>query len=183
MDMPHPEDLSPCNGPPHRLDDSVPYRTYPPRDLSFIGPLPSSREGAIRDFNAWNRSTEGCFPSQSLRGPGETGPPLPSLLNPATTTHKRKRATSPDNAAVGGYGPMPSSPGEKRNQSAPDPNLSHTTDYTGPQNIAYEIWAFVRPADSDEKLQVHQWPNDYDQHLNRRPDSLFVSCKLCTQFG
>ena len=50
---------------------------YHPRNLSFLGPLPPSHEQSIQDFNTWNHSPQGLFPSQPLQVPGQ-----PSSLSP-----------------------------------------------------------------------------------------------------
>ena len=86
------------------------YRhTYHP-EHSFLGPLPPSSDQAIHDFDTWNRSAHGCFPSQTLCGPGHAGP---SDHDRPPNPRKRKQAASPDPAEVGGYGPIPGSPSER----------------------------------------------------------------------
>ncbi|KAF9646288.1 hypothetical protein BDM02DRAFT_3271066, partial [Thelephora ganbajun] len=156
---------------------------YPPRDLSFLGPLPSSCDQAIQDLNPWNRSAQDCFPSQLLQGPGQVGPSpsSPPDRPPPPVSHKRKRTTSSDSAAEGGYGPIPDSLDQQTDGSTLD--SSPAIKFTGRKSTAYEIWAFTRAVKTDEVVPAKQWLDDYNDHLTRRPDTLFVGCKFCTQFG
>ena len=180
------------------------HRTHHPGGLSFIGAVPPSIDQALQDFNAWNRSEKGCFPSQPLRGPGQTGPPLPSLPDhfwapdcpppnhppanctppdplPPPISRKRKRTTSSDSAAAGGYGPIPGSPSEQTERSTPDPPPVFKS--TGRKGSACEIWAFTRAVQTNEDVPAAEWPNDYNTYLDTRPDTAWVGCKICTEFG
>ena len=123
-------------------------------------------------------------PPQPLRGPGSIGRLLPSLPDCPlpVVSHKRRRTTSPEPAAMGGYGPiLGGDPDDETGQVVTDP--SPAVKFTGRKNAAYDIWAFTRAVNTNEDILPGQWPNDYDQHLAGRPDSLFVGCKLCSQFG
>lgn len=55
--------------------------------------------------------------------------------------------------------------------------------FAGRKGTAFEIWLFARGVDTKEDVVPEQWPNDYDRYLTKRPDTPFVGCKLCTQFG
>lgn len=170
--------------PPHyHFNNNGYHHTYPPNDPSFLGPLHPLHDQAIHNFNAWNRSTRGCFPSQLLQGPGQTSapPPSPSGRPLSTASCKRKRATSPGPAVVGGYGPIPGGLDEESEQSTPGPPPA--IKFTERKNSAYDVWAFLRAIEADEVIPDDQWPDDYNRHLVRRPKSQFVSCKLCSQFG
>lgn len=149
-----------------------------PRDPPVLGSLPHSCDQADQDFNGWDRSTQVHFPPQSLRGPEHTGPSSSSLPDPPLTpiSRKRKRTNSVDLAATDGSRPTPSSPDE---QTEPSPAIK----FAERRNVAYEIWAFVRAAETDEDISAEQWPDDYDVHLTKRPDATFVVCKFCTEFG
>ena len=157
------------------------YRpTYHPEEHSFLGPLPPSSDQAIHDFDTWNHSARGCFPSQTLCGPGHTGP-SDNNHPPPPNPHKRKRAASPDPAEVGGYGPIPGSPSEQTERSTPDPPPA--IGYTGRKNTAYDIWMFTRAAETNKEVTANDWSDDYGDHLTKRPGTTFVGCKFCTQFG
>lgn len=118
-----------------------------------------------------------------LRGPGEPGtPPVPhQVFPPPVTSRKRKRrrnrTPSPEPAAVGGYGPITEEPG--RITVVPSPTIK----FSERKNTAYDVWAFVRGVEVEGNIPIEQWPNDYDQRLTRRPDTLLIGCKLCTEFG
>lgn len=91
---------------------------------------------------------------------------------------------SPEPAAVGSYGPIPDvSLGGKADQvPVINPGFA-AVKLAGRKNTAYDIWVFVRAVTTNQDLPREQWPDDYDQHLVGRPDSPFIGCKLCTQFG
>ena len=149
-----------------------------------LGSPRSSHNEAIQDSNASNRPAQGCFPSQTLRGPGQTGgflPPPP--CDPPTAPHKRKRETSPEYPAVGGYGPILHGLDNEPNPLTPDRDPSPKIKRTKRKTSAYDIWAFIRPVETDEDIQIDRFPNDYDEHLETRPDTPFIGCKFCTQFG
>ena len=137
----------------------------------------------IHDFGPWNHPGQGSFPSPTLCGPGQAGPSSPSFpdLPPLPELGKGKRAASPDPAEVGGFGPTLGSPDEQTDQSTPDPPPA--VGYAGRKNTAYEIWVFTRAVETDENVPAEHWPDDYSQYLTKRPDTMFVGCKLCTQFG
>lgn len=142
-------------------------------------------------------NTERVPSPQPLQGPGEAGPPYPpapdqpaSQKNKRTApspshplppvTRKRRRTTRTSPATVGGCGPIPASPGGQTERStSPDPTIT----FPERKNPAYEIWVFIRALETDDVVPTEQWPEDYDNHLINRPDSAFVGCKLCTQFG
>ena len=150
---------------------------------SFLGLLPPSCSQAVHDFNEWNCSTQGCFPLQSLQAPAQAGPsslpdPGPPLLS---IPQKRKRTTSVDSATAGGCGQVPGGLDVRTEPSTPEP--SPEIKFNERKNSAYEIWAFTRPVNTDEVVPTQQWPDDYNDHLTKRPDATFVGCKLCTQFG
>lgn len=98
-----------------------------------------------------------------------------------STSRKRKRTTSLDSAAVGGYGPISTSPGEQTEPSTPD--LSPVIKFAERKNSAYDIWPFTRAVETDEIIPADHWPDDYGDFLTKRPDATFVGCKLCTEFG
>jgi len=181
---------APLSAPPAQMNtesdkaaNNVLHPAHYPNGLSFLGPLPPSCDQAIQDFNTWNRSAQGCYPSQPLQGPGNAGPPSPSPLDrpPPPVSRKRKRAIPADSAAVGGYGPIPGSPDVQTERSTPEPTPA--IKFTERKNSAYEIWAFTRAIRTDEVVPAEQWLDDYGDHLTSRPDSTFVGCKFCTQFG
>ena len=180
----HPE--RPPPQPQFRADteraNDIHHRAEHPWDLSPFGSLPPSHN-QVQEFNVWNQSAHGRFPPLALRGPGHAGPPSPAPQDPAPphTSRKRKRTTPLDSATVGGYRPIPGSPDDRTEPSTPGP--ISTIEFTGRKNSAYEIWAFARPAETDEMVPADQWPDDYDEHLQKRPDAMFIGCKLCTQFG
>jgi len=158
------------------------HNLHHPPDLSFLGQSSSSDNQAIRDFNAWNCSAQGCFPSQELQGPGQAGRPPRTIPDPPLTVpQKRKRSTSLEHAAAGSYGPIPGSSHEELNQQTSDKHPSPTIKFTERKNGAYDIWAFARALETDAAPE--RWPDDYGQHLNKRPDARFLGCKLCTEFG
>jgi len=137
-------------------------------------------------FQRSSDSGSAGFPPQPLRGPGLTGLPLqPVRSHPLpTTSRKRQRTASPEPAATGGYGPIPNVGlgGEADRVPAINPGFA-AVKFARRKNSAYEIWIFVRAVMTDQYVPPEQWPNDYDQHLVKRPDSPFIGCKLCTQFG
>ena len=173
--------------------------TRHPQGLPFLGPLPSSNAYAERAFDGWNVSPEGCFPLQPLRGPGQFGDPLPSTarqpfpptsdpIPPAPHHHlpaapsKRKRIASPEPATVGGYGPISDGKSDQEaDRMAVDP--SPTVKFGGRKGTAHDIWAFVRAIESNEPVPFEQWPDDYNEHLSKKPKTTYVGCKFCTQFG
>lgn len=73
------------------------------------------------------------------------------------------------------------SPDEQIDQSTPDPPSA--IGYVGRKNTAYEIWIFTRAIETDENVPAERWPDDYNQYLTKRPDTMFVGCKFCTQLG
>jgi hypothetical protein len=155
-----------------------------PKDPTSLGPLPPSHTQPLQDSNLWNRSAHGLFSSQPLRGPGHAGPsstPLPDHLLPSIS-RKRKRTTSLDSAAIGGYGPIPLSSQDVQTEPS-TPDLSPEIKFAERKNSAYEIWAFIRPVETAKVVPADQWPDDYRDHLTKRPDAMFIGCKLCTQFG
>ena len=168
---------------PHLVGDKIYFGHYP-KDLPYLGP-PPSHEKPIEDFNAQNRPAQGHFPSQSLQGPGHFGPPSPPLPNPPTTTLKRKRTVSPEHAAAGGSGltAISDSSDEEPDQLTADRDSSPTIKLTERKNTAYDIWAFTRPVETNEDITADRWPDDYNHHLTKRPETPFIGCKLCTQFG
>lgn len=54
--------------------------------------------------------------------------------------------------------------------------------FTGWKGSAYKIWLFTHAVNMNEDATPEQLPKDYNQHLTKWPDVLFVGCKLCTQF-
>jgi len=172
--------------PPSQANGNV-NDTYPHLNgLTFVGQLSQSSDQTIQRFGDWNRSTEGLYPSQLLQGPGQVGPssshpqgphrPLPPI------TRKRRRTTSPDPAAAGGYGPIPGGPDEQTDRE-PTPDPTPAIKFTERKNSAYDIWAFTQAVETDENIPAEQWLDDYGDHLTRRPDTTFIGCKFCTQFG
>ena len=155
--------------------DGVSHRVHGPKDLSFLGTSPASREKALQDLATWNCSDGSEVPSMVLRRPGGTGVPLAPRLNPPppTATHKRKRRHNqislPDLAAVGGYGPMTEDSGRVTVGSYSIVKLTER------KNSAYGIWVFVRGIETEDQIPIEQWPGDYDRHLSRRPDVPFVT--------
>jgi len=147
-----------------------------PRDLSFIGPSPLSHNQVNKDSF--------LPPPQLLRGPGSAGCPLPSLPDhpPPVASHKRKQAVSPEPAATGSYGPM-SDGGLARGVGQITMAGPPAVKLVGRKNTAHDIWKFVRAVGINEDVQQEEWPDDYDKFLSNRPDSPFIGCKLCTQFG
>jgi hypothetical protein len=127
-----------------RLNDTGHNYAHHPEDLSFLGTLPLSHHQAIQNFDTWNCSPQGCFPSQLLQGPGQTGLPPPSPLDysfPAAS-HKRKRTTSPESATAGSSRPTSDrNPDGVPNQMATD--LSPVAEFGEQKNAAYDVWAFV----------------------------------------
>ena len=61
--------------------------------------------------------------------------------------------------------------------------LSSTIKFTEQKNSAYDIWPFVWPVEMEEDVPVDLWPDDYDNHSKKRPDTPLIGCKFCTQFG
>lgn len=119
-----------------------------------------------------------------LQGPGQVGgflPPPP--CDPPIAPHERGRANSPAYPAVGGYGPILNGLDEGPNSLTPDRDLSPRIKRTKRATSAYDIWAFIRPVETDEDVPIDLFPNDYDEHLESRPDTPFIGCKFCTQFG
>ena len=175
---------SPLSHPHFQYDIDGVYgrRAYDPSNLSFLGPLPSSHDQAMRDFNAWNRSAQGSFPSQPLQGSGlgDPPPPPPPSYTLASTSHKRKRATSPDPASVDGHQSMPSTDEEPDH---PTTRPSRAIKFTGRKNSAYEIWVFTRALKTNKIIPADQWPNDYDDFLVKQPRTVFIGCKFCSEFG
>ena len=181
------------------VDGNTNRNFHHPQGLSFLGQSSSPDEQIIQDFNTWTCSTQGLFPSQPLQDPGQAGhpprtipgpPTVPqqaghprTIPNPPTIPRKRKRATSPERAAVGGYGPIPGNSHEEQNQQTPDQNPSRTIRFTERKNCAYDVWAFVRALETKAVPPSETWPDDHHQHLNKRPDSPFLGCKFCTDFG
>ena len=55
--------------------------------------------------------------------------------------------------------------------------------FTGRKGTAYDIWVFIRAVGTDKDVATERWPNDYDHHWIERPDTPFIGCKLCSQFG
>ena len=55
--------------------------------------------------------------------------------------------------------------------------------FTQRKNTAYDVWAFVRAVETEENMPAEQWPDDYNEYLTKRPDTLLIGCKLCTEFG
>jgi len=175
----------PSSHPPSQANGNINDTYRHPNDLPFLGQLPQLSDQAVHGFSDWNSSMAGLYPSQLLQGPGQAGPsslsqgpclPLPSI------PRKCKRTTSPDPAAVGGYGPIPGSPDERTDQeSTPDPGPA--IKFTERKNSAYDIWAFAWAVKTDENIPTEQWLDDYGNHLTRRPDTMFIGCKFCTQFG
>ena len=180
VDSEHHSSRLPSQAQTDNADNSHHHANHP-TDPSFFGLPPLSCDQPVRGVSALDRSIQGCFPSQQLRGPGYTGttpPPLPDCpLSPTS----RGPTASPDLDAVDGYGPTPGSPDQQTEPSTSD--LHPTARFARRKNSAYEIWAFIRAVETDEVVPAEQWPDDYDDHLTHRPDTTFVGCKLCTQFG
>lgn len=170
---------------------------------------PGWRPKSISEFNVWNVSRQGTFPSV-LVGPGQNPDPLPhseprhpfhtgaTPTNPfhagATPTNpgKRKRAAPIPPApipptpippgvpsSVGGYGPLP--PGET--VMGPSPPGPPPPGSHPRRNGAYDVWAFARPLGSNDILPASQWPASLESHLTSKPKSTWFGCILCTQFG
>ena len=173
--------------PPLRIQtndtNNVYHHTNHPSGFPFSAPLPPMRTQAAQEFNVWN--TQDRSPPQPLQGPGHIGPPPPPLPDrppPSTVPHKRKRVRTINTAAVGGYGPiLDGLDGERTEPSTPD--SSPTIKFVERKNSAYEIWAFTRAAETGEDVPAVDWPDDYGNHLTKRPDATFISCKFCTEFG
>ena len=153
-----------------------------PRNLSFLGPLPPSHEQSIQDFNTWNRSPRGLFPSQPLQVPGQPSPlsPPPPDHPPPPISWKCKRTAPTDPATVGGYGPIPGSPDGQTDRLTPDPVPA--IKFTEQKNSAYNVWPFIRGVETDDTVPAEQWQDDYSNHLTSRPNTMHIGCKFCTQF-
>lgn len=158
-------------------------RVHGPKVLLFLGVSPPSHDEALQEPAAWNRSDlPSEVPSPALRGPGGTEGPLAPYHSPPPPVAPRKRKrgqehTSPDSTAVGGYGPTT----EDSMQGVAGP--SSPTKFVKRRNAANDVWTFVRGVGTEDGVSIEQWPDDYDEHLARRPDTPFVGCKFCTQFG
>lgn len=171
-------------GPIHtRLHDSP--LPLPPRYSS-----PSYRPRSIDDFNGWNRSPHGMFPS-TLVGPGQnpspphhpqsSQPPNTSVVS-ANNLGKRKRTTPPGGTPLfGGFGPLSS--GETTPEmSSPASSLPPPAS-NDRRNGAADVWAFARPLTSDAVLAIDKWPTYLEPNHTSRPKDLWFGCKLCTKFG
>ena len=151
--------------------------TYHP-EHSFMGLLPPLSDQVTHNFDTWNCSAQGCFPLQTLRGPGHAGP---FSHNHPPNLHKCKHAASPDPAEVGSYGPIPGSPSEWTERLTPDPPPA--IGYTGQKNTAHDIWMFTQAAETNNEVAANDWLDDYSDHLTKQLGTTFIGCKFCTQFG
>ena len=154
--------------------------SQPPAPLSAMSPDMSTENQS--HHNASSALSSSHLPFQPYidnidniyhcAGPSDHPPPL---------KRKHKRAASPEPAEVGGYGPIPGSPSERTERSTPDPPPA--IGYTGRKNTAYNIWMFTRAVETNKEVAANDWPDDYGDHLTKRPGTTFVGCKFCTQFG
>jgi hypothetical protein len=120
------------------------------------------------------------LPSQSFGGPEQVSPPIPdSLEHHPAEPRKRKRTSTPEYAEGSDH---ETTSEEEEDEAMLDPNPSPSVRF-GRKNSAYDVWAFVRPAQTREDIPDNQWPKDYDILLTSRPHTPFIGCKLCTQFG
>ena len=147
------------------------------------------RPQTIDEFNAWNASPQGMFPS-SLISPGHNPDQLPHPESrhpacaeraPADNANPRKRKqTTKLGSSVGGYGPMSPETSTETGPLNPSPPQSNSKQR---RNAAYDVWAFARPLVSDEEPPTDQWPTSSEQHLTEKPKTAWFGCKLCSQFG
>ena len=150
-----------------------------PTDLSFPDqPSFPHYDQAIHDSDAWNPSTHPRFPPWSPQGPGQATSSSHSIYNPPAASNERKRTTSPDHDIGGGYEPTPSGSHEGQTRPTSDRSPSPTIDFTERRDSAYDIWAFTRAVDTNQIVPSNQW-----LHLNKRPQTQFIGCKFCTEFG
>lgn len=152
-----------------------------------LHPASDWRPRTIGDFNAWNHSSQGIFPS-TLVGPGQNPnrdlpPPRPARTTNTVNPGKRRQTTltSVDStSSVGGYGPLSSEEtAADASSSSPSPppsasNTNHTT---------RDIWPFARPLLSSDVPPADQWPTSMEPYLVRKPKTSWIGCKLCSQFG
>ena len=151
--------------PPSHFDNNIHDYVRHPNELPFPRPSPLSHDQAIQDING---------PRQAGLSPF----PLPIHLPPASS-RKRKRMTSPEPGAAR-VSRLPPDDAESDPMNMVPPPV---VEFTGRKTTAYDIWPFTRVVHSAEDIPSNQWPDDDDQYLTKRPDSLYVGCKLCTQFG
>ena len=152
---------------------------------------PHWRPANYAEFNTWDVSTQGMFPSTPV-GPGQNsgqpshpqrGPPSNSGAVPTSNPRKRKR-TTPSNrssSSVGGFGPLP--PGETATEpSSPTPFPPPLTS-GGRLNGAADVWAFARPLASTITPPMDEWPTSSEPILVTKPKTPRFGCKLCSEFG
>lgn len=161
---------------------------FPPRPHYTLGWRPTTTD----EFNAWNASHQGTFPSTLIgpgQNPGQDPPPHPQLRHPACATNiaslrKRKRTTPSslgETSSVGGYGPLLPG-GTTTETSSPSPSPPPFTSVHH-HNVAYDVWAFAQPLLSEREPPADQWPRSMELHLRRKPNTPWFGCKLCSQFG
>ena len=165
--------------------------THPQSNNPHFPPIPQHpdwRPTNIHEFNTWNTSPEGIFPSTPIDPGQNPNPSLPqSQPHPTRTTsnaRKRKRANPPsprETPSVGGYGPL--APGESTtgtNSLNPSPPPFTRS---GRRNGAYDVWAFASPLMCNKEPPVDQWPTSLDPRLTTKPKSPWFGCRLCSEFG
>jgi hypothetical protein len=152
---------------------------------------PSWRPATIDEFNGWNQSPQGTFPS-TLIGPGLNPDLLPrpqpahqSNTGASSTgnTEKRKQsAPSAKNSPVGGFGP--SSPNDMTMGVS---SLCQSTlplfPSTGRRNAASDVWAFARPLVSAEPLPDDHRLTPLEPCDASKPKTGWFCCTLCSEFG
>ena len=155
----------------------------------------SWRPETIQEFNSWNVSSQGVFPS-TLVGPGRNPDPLPhpqphprpqhplnTSTTPANNPGKRKRTTPPGEAGpLSGFGPLPSAREATTETQSSGPSPPPFTPYRR-RNAASDVWAFARPLSSSEKPPADQWPASPESDHTSKPKTPWFGCKLCTKFG
>jgi hypothetical protein len=154
--------------PPSHLDNNIHNHPRHPGDPSSSGTLPLSNDRTIQGADTWDRSPQGHL--------------SPLRNHPVPSSRKRKRMGSPEPSTAGVH--RPSSDGTLDGESSQTNKVSSpTVNFTERKKTAYDVWVFTRAIDTSEAILPEQWPDDYDQRLTKRPDSSFVGCKFCTQFG
>lgn len=152
------------------------------------------RPTTIDEFNAWNTSPQGIFPT-TLVGPGHNPDPLPHLQprhpvpsggvsdRNTVNSRKRKRTTPPNPAEappVGGYGPI--SPADTSSEpSSPTPSPPSLSSSRQHGRAACNVWAFAHPLESGQEPPVDQWPTPLVSYLTKKPKSPWFGCRLCSQ--
>ena len=166
---------------------------YPQLRNPHLAPPPhypsSWRPTTLSEFNNWNQSPQGMFPS-TLIGPGSNPNLLPSHPQPrqpgaASTNNSRRRkrgAPSGETSSVGGFGPL--SPGNTGTEaSSSSPSLPPLGTLGGRRNGASDVWAFARPLASTEPPPEDQWPTSLEPYETTKPKTPWFGCKFCSEFG